>query len=172
MSTFFWLGLWLIQRVYSAGIRPRLFGDALIQFQDLLSLANVSLFVLGDRNCGYYMHGRAVHAHSDAPMLELNQNLKKEEDNLTTTRGLLPNSIQQCFEMHITQKLRDQLDNVYLYMLAHDGLVNSSPLPQVCTFHHWGFELVVVSYNLASPGTNAHANLEPTAAVTKEQSAR
>jgi len=125
VTTFFWLLISLIQSLYVYIIHHRYISDPLGQFVDLLSVSNISLFVLYDKYCGYYVHGRSVHPHSDTHMLELNTNLKKEEENLCSTRGLLPNSSQQVFEMHVTQQLRSHFESIYLFLI-HESTVPKS----------------------------------------------
>jgi len=110
--------------IYFRGIHFRYIANPLLQFQDLLSVSNLSLFALSEHNSGFYIHGHSVHPHADTHMLELNQNLKKEEDNLCATRGLIPNSAQQSFEIFVSHKLREQFDNIYLFLLAAEGLLN------------------------------------------------
>jgi Meckelin (Transmembrane protein 67) len=66
----------------------------------------------------FYVHGRSVHPYADTHMMELNANLKKEEENLCSTRGLLPNSQLQTFEIYISHTLRSQYENIYLYLLV------------------------------------------------------
>lgn len=59
-----------------------------------------------------------MHPYADTHMMELNANLKKEEENLCATRGLLPNSQQQIFEIYIAHPLRSQYESIYLYLLV------------------------------------------------------
>lgn len=56
-------------------------------------------------------------------MMELNANLKKEEDNLCSTRGLLPNSQQQIFELYVSHALRSQYESIYLYLIVEVCLI-------------------------------------------------
>ncbi|KAJ1623132.1 Meckelin [Pavlovales sp. CCMP2436] len=72
--------------------------DKVGQLVDLLAVANVSALILPEPLCGYYLHGRSVHAHADASMLDLNKQLRAEEDGLTSQRGLSPSSEVQTFE--------------------------------------------------------------------------
>jgi len=122
VTTFFWLLISLIQALYVYIIHHRYISDPLGSFVDLLSVSNISLFILCDRIRGYYVHGRSVHPHADTHMSELNENLQKEEDNLCATRGLLPNSTQQVFEITVTPKLRDQFESIYLALIADNVL--------------------------------------------------
>lgn len=118
VTTFFWLLISLAQALYVHIIHHRYISDPLGQFVDLLSVSNISLFILYDKYCGFYVHGRSVHPHADTHMLELSSNLRKEEENLCATRGLLPNSSQQVFELHVTPKIRSQYESIYLTLIA------------------------------------------------------
>jgi meckelin len=62
-------------------IIDRFYRNRLLQFVDLISLANISILVFDEACHGYYIHGRSVHGSSDVNMDELNLNLKKEEVN-------------------------------------------------------------------------------------------
>jgi meckelin len=73
--------------------------DKVGQLVDLLAVANVSALILTEPLCGYYLHGRSVHAHADASMLELHEQLRAEEDGLTAHRGLTPSSAVQTFQV-------------------------------------------------------------------------
>ena len=37
------------------------------------------MFILSNRNFGYYIHGRSVHGRADTDMLDMNYMLTKEE---------------------------------------------------------------------------------------------
>ncbi len=43
--------------------------DPLMNFVDLMYLANVSLVLLDEPHCGYYVHGRNHSQHSDATLM-------------------------------------------------------------------------------------------------------
>lgn len=65
---------------------------------------------------GYYIHGLAANGKSDVNMLEMYELLEREENDLCSKRGLLPNSDQQTFEMSLPtavcehyQRLRSHL---------------------------------------------------------------
>ena len=45
-------------------------------------------------------------------MLQMNEQLKREEDDLCGKRGLEPNSELQTFEIEVPAKFRQQYDNV------------------------------------------------------------
>ncbi len=115
-----WFGVALIQLFWYYGIHFRFLKDPIRNFVDLLSVSNISLFILSENCFGYYVHGRSVHANSDTNMAGLNINLKREEENLTGTRGLLPNSPAQSFEVYSTPELREQFDKIYLWLIQQD----------------------------------------------------
>jgi len=87
--------------------------DRIWQFVDLLAVTNVSAVFLEERYYGYYLHGKSVHAHADADMLQLNYNLKREEDGLVAKRGLEADSDIQTFEVHITRGVREKYDEAF-----------------------------------------------------------
>lgn len=83
-------------------------------FVDLMALANVSIILFRDRYSGYYLHGRSTMAHADTTMLELNEELSKAQQ---PARGLAVQAENydlkdnQCFEIFITQELRNECAN-------------------------------------------------------------
>lgn len=100
--------------------------DKVGQLVDLLSVANVSVLMLPEPLCGYYLHGRSVHAHADASMLELNKQLRAEEDGLTSQRGLSPASEVQTFQVHLTPRLRELYDHKFLHASMADTAANAN----------------------------------------------
>jgi meckelin len=60
-------------------IYDRFYRDRLLQYVDILSVSNISLIIMDEKNHGYYLHGRSVHTAADTGVLELNENLRKEE---------------------------------------------------------------------------------------------
>ena len=71
----------LIQFLFKTLIYNRFFRNKLLQFVDVLSVANISVLIFDELCHGYYIHGRSVHGTSDLNMDELNHNLRKEEVN-------------------------------------------------------------------------------------------
>ena len=71
-------GTFLIE-FYRVLIHDRHFGHKLYNFVDMLSMANISFFLLDERFHGFYVHGRSVHPHADTDMQEMSVNLKREE---------------------------------------------------------------------------------------------
>lgn len=100
--------------------------DKVGQLVDLLALANVSVLMLPEPLCGYYLHGRSVHAHADGSMLELNRQLRAEEDGLTSERGLSPASQLQTFEVHLTPALRQLYDSTFLHAALQEAADNAN----------------------------------------------
>ena len=93
----------------------------------MLSLSNISLFVLSDRFRGYYIHGKSVHGHADTDMIEMNENLKKEETDQVPRRGLESGSDSQMFEVFLTQQVRDMYDKVYMLLMAEKAKMMQLP---------------------------------------------
>ncbi len=110
ISTFFWLITCLAQFLWKFLIQYRYFADQCEQFVDLLSLANVSLFVFDARYHGFYLHGRSLHQQADSSMLELVEQIKKEEEGMVTKRGLDSSSEVQVFEVYPTEGMRKECD--------------------------------------------------------------
>jgi meckelin len=99
--------------------------DPIRQFADLLSVANISMIIFKERLYGYYVHGRSVHSHAETDLVGMMTNLKKEEQNLCGTRGLLPNSTIQAFEMFASNEFRSQFDMMYLLQVEEDILART-----------------------------------------------
>ena len=66
---------WLFYTV----IYERFIESKLHNFVDFCSMANISIFVMSETNFGYYIHGRSVHGNADTGMLQMHENLKREE---------------------------------------------------------------------------------------------
>ncbi|CAG2164220.1 unnamed protein product [Oppiella nova] len=63
--------------------------------------ALISLFAMQYKRFGYYIHGLAANGKSDVNMLEMYEQLEREESDLCSKRGLLPNTDQQTFTMSL-----------------------------------------------------------------------
>jgi len=87
--------------------------DRLWQFVDLLSVTNISCILLEERNFGFYLHGRSVHDHADADMMQLNSNLKREEAGTSMLRGFRQGSTVQTFEIYLSPKVRQKYDTAF-----------------------------------------------------------
>lgn len=74
-----WLLVIVAQLGYRFLIHFKNFEHRVYAFIDILTMSNVSLFLLDERFHGYYIHGRSIHSHADTDMAEMLQNLKREE---------------------------------------------------------------------------------------------
>lgn len=110
LSSFLLVALALVQWLARWAIWDRFVQDRIWQFVDLLAVTNISCLLLQEQNYGYYLHGRSVHEHADTDMLQVNRNLKREEDGLCAKRGLLKDSDTQSFEIFISREIRERYD--------------------------------------------------------------
>ena len=106
----------LLQVLWKSAFFTRFFGHPLYQFIDLMSLSNVSLFILDRQFRGFYVHGRSVHPYSDTDLNEMSNNLKREERDLVAKRGL-GGTDQQAFTLFVTATFRKMFDKIYSLML-------------------------------------------------------
>ena len=72
-----WTGF--VQWFFYTVIYERFVESKLHNFVDFCSMANISIFVMSETNFGYYIHGRSVHGTADTGMLQMHENLKREE---------------------------------------------------------------------------------------------
>ena len=84
-----------------------------MNFIDLCSVCNVSLFILDQDHHGHYIHGRSPHGASDVNMKDMIKNLERETQLMSGTRGLLVNSTDQVFIMKINRRFRRQYDSFF-----------------------------------------------------------
>ncbi|XP_052863318.1 meckelin [Anopheles cruzii] len=94
------------QRLYKFLIHDRFIENAIQQFIDVASIANISVFILSMESYGYYIHGRSPHGFSDTDMCSMIMQFKREEENLCGNRGLLPGSEQQTYSILVPKNLR------------------------------------------------------------------
>jgi len=74
----------LVQQTISYVVR-HVCKDRILNFIDLCSTANVSVFALTSQHCGLYVHGQCVHGASDVNMRTWYHNMCAEEARLTLT---------------------------------------------------------------------------------------
>ncbi|XP_041763768.1 meckelin-like [Anopheles merus] len=98
--------VYVAQRLYNFLIHDRFIENAIQQFIDVASIANISVFILSMESYGYYIHGRSPHGFSDTDMCSMIMQFKREEDNLCGNRGLLPGSEQQTYSILVPKNLR------------------------------------------------------------------
>ncbi|GMI00340.1 hypothetical protein TrST_g3137 [Triparma strigata] len=85
-------------------------------FVDLCTMAKISVFIMDEPYHGYYLHCRSPYEFADGSMMQLAEQLKKEESGLTTDRGLdAPGAPRDCqtFELFTSPIFRSQFDKVY-----------------------------------------------------------
>jgi len=103
----------LIQYFFYIIFYQRLIEDKIINFIDLCSVSNISVFILDQNRHGYYIHGRSPHGITDVNMKDMVMNLERESRSMSGTRGLEANSIEQIFIMKINRAFRIQYDLLF-----------------------------------------------------------
>uniref|UniRef100_A0AAG5CYX8 Meckelin n=1 Tax=Anopheles atroparvus TaxID=41427 RepID=A0AAG5CYX8_ANOAO len=104
--------VYVAQRLYNFLIHDRFIENAIQQFIDVASIANISVFILSMESYGYYIHGRSPHGFSDTDMCSMIMQFKREEENLCGNRGLLPGSEQQTYSILVPKNLRTFYDKL------------------------------------------------------------
>jgi meckelin len=84
-----------------------------MNFVDLCSVSNISVFILDQNHHGYYIHGRSPHGITDVNLKDMIMNLERESRMLSGTRGLEANSTEQIFIMKINRSFRIQYDLLF-----------------------------------------------------------
>lgn len=92
------------------------------QFEDLCSVSNISVFMLTHRYYGFYIHGRSVHGFADVGLKTMKTQMRREKSDLTGRRGLISDTDEQCFQIHVPEAIRTQWDSIFL------NLVNESAI--------------------------------------------
>ena len=91
----------------------RFIGDQIVNFIDLCSVSNISVFILDQGLHGYYIHGRSPHGTTDVNIRDMIRNLARESNSMSGTRGLQANSLDQIFIMRISAAFRAQYDQLF-----------------------------------------------------------
>jgi meckelin len=86
--------------------------DRVLNFIDLCSLSNISVFILLYNQYGYYVHGRSPHGATDVNMRDMIGNLDRESKQMSGTRGLQTKSDDQLFIMRIERSFRIQYETL------------------------------------------------------------
>ncbi|CAF4599618.1 unnamed protein product [Rotaria sp. Silwood1] len=107
------LGTAFIQYFVYIIIYQRLIGDKILNFVDLCSVSNISVFILDQNYHGYYIHGRSPHGIADVNIRDMLMNLERESKSMSSTRGLQANSTEQIFIMKINRIFRAQYDLLF-----------------------------------------------------------
>jgi hypothetical protein len=98
----------LIQYLIYVLFYQRFVEDKLLNFMDLCSVSNISVFILTDTHYGYYMHGRSPHGTTDVNMRDMIMNLERESNQMSGTRGLEAKSDEQTFIIKLDRPFRAQ----------------------------------------------------------------
>ncbi|CAF2625636.1 unnamed protein product [Rotaria sp. Silwood2] len=104
------LGTAIIQYLFYIIFYQRLIGDKILNFVDLCSVSNISVFILDQNYHGYYIHGRSPHGTADVNIKDMIMNLERESRSMSGTRGLQANSTEQIFIMRTNRTFRAQYD--------------------------------------------------------------
>ena len=110
-----------------------------MEFLDLCSVANISVFILEDSLHGYYIHGQSPLGKADTNLAELVKFLEEEGKGKIRGRGLTEdeNDDLQSYEIYLSYNMRCIYDHLY-YMQTQseitladnaDKLHNQSRLP-------------------------------------------
>ncbi len=91
----------------------RIVSDKIVNFIDLCSVSNISVFILDQNQHGYYIHGRSPHGLTDVNMKQVIMNLHREENQMIGTRGLQNNSSEQIFIMKINKSFKKQYELLF-----------------------------------------------------------
>eukprot|EP00040_Diaphanoeca_grandis_P004958 m.30749 g.30749 ORF g.30749 m.30749 type:complete len:937 (-) comp16339_c1_seq1:466-3276(-) len=89
--------LWLYYKV----LFGRFISPYLGAFVDLCSVANISILTMTHTNRGFYLHGRSPHNESEVSLMEMKDLLRREQEDLTGKRGLIPQKDDQVFEVFL-----------------------------------------------------------------------
>ncbi|CAF0721542.1 unnamed protein product [Adineta steineri] len=107
------LGTGFIQYFFYIIFYQRFIENKIMNFIDLCSVSNISVFILDQNRHGYYIHGRSPHGTTDVNMKDMLMNLERESRMLSGTRGLQANSTEQIFIMKINRTFRTQYDLLF-----------------------------------------------------------
>ncbi|XP_043214644.1 meckelin-like isoform X2 [Amphibalanus amphitrite] len=110
-----------LQWMFNGLLYERFVENKMQQFVDLCSISNISLFILYERNYGYYIHGRSVHGHADADLSGLYEQLQREQEDLCSRRGLVPGADQQTFQLMLPNTFRLHYDDLLAPMQRKSG---------------------------------------------------
>jgi len=116
MGAVVFLGFAGIQRAFKFLIVNRFLPTPALQFVDLLSATNISLCIIDHKNHMFYLHGKSVHSHVDAPLEELHRQIQRERRSWVQTRGLVGG--HSCFSVFLTPQFRFHYDAEY-YAVLH-----------------------------------------------------
>lgn len=86
--------------------------NRILNFIDLCSVSNISVFILLDNLYGYYIHGLSPHGATDVNLKEMIMNLERESKQMSGSRGLEAKSNEQTFIVRIDRRLRMEYERL------------------------------------------------------------
>ncbi|CAF1347685.1 unnamed protein product [Rotaria magnacalcarata] len=107
-----WLACAVFQYLIYIIFYQRFIEDKIINFIDLCSVSNISIFILSDKHYGYYIHGRSPNGISDVNLKDMLINLERESSATIGKRGLEVGSDDQFFIVKIDRVFRSQYDRL------------------------------------------------------------
>ncbi|CAF3394308.1 unnamed protein product [Rotaria socialis] len=121
VAFFVLLGTAVVQNLFFTIFYQRFIEDKITNFIDLCSVSNISVFILDENLHGYYIHGRSPHGMTDVNMKDTVMNLYREENRMSGTRGLEPNSDEQIFIMKINRSFQRQYQSLLRTYYGYTG---------------------------------------------------
>ncbi|KAJ3024018.1 Meckelin [Thoreauomyces humboldtii] len=112
-----WICLAAVQLLFRIVFYDRYYKNKLLNFVDVLSMANLSILAFDELCHGYYIHGQSIHPCADTNIGELNAYLRREKADLVPRRGL-HNTDEQCFEVYAQREMRSAFNTVYGVVIA------------------------------------------------------
>ncbi|BHF83111.1 Meckelin [Sparganum proliferum] len=107
-------------------IWERFFADNLRNFADLCSVVNISVFVLAQRNFGYYIHGHSPAGRADVNLPGIVSILSSAQCDAIPRRGISPESDDHTYLMALPAGLHSSLERLLAPTRNPAGAVNAS----------------------------------------------
>lgn len=115
VHVFFFALLGGLQLLYTQGIVHRFVADKVSDFIDLLSIANISVFIFDQRLHAFYLHGRTVQPTAETNLHTLINSLSIGREHWVTQRGLYDG--KDTFHIFVTDEFREKYDDLYTQMI-------------------------------------------------------
>uniref|UniRef100_A0A183SN86 Meckelin n=1 Tax=Schistocephalus solidus TaxID=70667 RepID=A0A183SN86_SCHSO len=104
----------------------RFFTDDLRNFADLCSVVNISVFVLAQRNFGYYIHGHSPAGRADVNLPGIVSILSSVQCDAIPRRGISPESDDHTYLMALPSGLYSSLERLLAPARNTSGAMNMS----------------------------------------------
>ncbi len=88
--------------------------DKLTNYVDLCSVSNISVFIMAQRQFGYYIHGQNVNGKADVSLAQMYANFEREQRGVCAKRGMDMDSDNQTFMMALPNDMRIEFDKLYM----------------------------------------------------------